>query len=160
MQVCGGTIVIAYENGDPADVHHLSQELCETYWLEWLTRLQQYRQKFPERFITEPDLEANDTGQEMHQTPKFETATDSLDAKSVNFTGVPVPVNSIGVPVARLGKTVKDEDVIEDEEDEEVSYKERFQNLHAWLAAIKSPEAWEKLWKNILQNIRFRGKAK
>lgn len=143
-------IVIAYENGDPADVHHLSQELCEKYWQEWLARLQQYRSKFPERAITQDDSEVNEAGQEMYQSHKFEKATNSLRAKSVN---------SIGVPVTRLGTVIKDEDVLEGE-DEDLSSNERFYSLHAWLVAIKSPEAWKKLWKNILQRIRFRGKAK
>ncbi|KAL9968525.1 hypothetical protein ACROYT_G020632 [Oculina patagonica] len=150
FQVCNGVIVIAYENGDPADVHHLSQELCEKYWQEWLTRLQQYRSKFPERAITEDEQKVKETGQEMYESHRFEKATDSLQAKSVN---------SIGVPVTRLGTVIKDEDVLEGEE-EDLSSKERFYNLHAWLAAVKSPKAWKKLWKNILQRIRFRGKDK
>ena len=143
-------IVIAYENGDPADIHHLSQELCEKYWQEWLARLQQYRSKFPERVITEDESKVNETGQEMYQSHRLEKATDSFGGKSVN---------SIGVPVASLGTVIKDEDVFEEGE-EDLSSKERFYSLQAWLAAIKSPEAWKKLCKNILQRLRFRGKAK
>ena len=148
-------IVIAYENGDPADVHCLSQEMCESYWLEWLTRLQQFRKKSPERIIIEPDVEFSETaGNEMYESHKFET-TDSLKSRSVN---------SIGVAVASLGKIIKEEDIIDDEkviDDEEFpASKKRFYGLFALLAVIKSPEAWKKLCENILQHFPFRGKNK
>lgn len=140
-------IVIAYENGDPADIHHLSHDLCKKYWLEWLARLQQYTNKFPECSFSE---DVNETGQEMSSSYKFEKASESLQAKSVN---------SIGVPVASLGKVIKEEDLLEEgeeeEEEEEISSKECFYSLRAWLASVKSPETWKRLWKNVLERIRF-----
>lgn len=147
FQVCSGVIVIAYENGDPADVHCLSQEMCESYWLEWLARLQQYRKKFPEHVISETDSEARETGNNMHEGLQFETLTDPLKSRSVN---------SIGVPVTSLGKIVKDEDVIDDDkgvDEEEFPSKRRFYGFSALLAMIKSPEALKRLCQNILQRV-------
>lgn len=143
-------IVIAYENGDPADIHHMSQEICEKYWLEWLMRLQQYRRTFPAQTLIDTDLEVNKTGQEMYQGCKIEKVTEK------------VSVNSIGVPVASLGRVIKDEDVLDqedEEEDSDLSLKERFLSLLASLAAIKSPDSWKKLWRDICQLIRFGRKA-
>lgn len=143
-------IVIAYENGDPADIHHMSQEICEKYWLEWLMRLQQYRRTFPAQTLIDTDLEVNKTGQEMYQGCKIEKVTEK------------VSVNSIGVPVASLGRVIKDEDVLDQEDEEEdidLSLKERFLSLLASLAAIKSPDSWKKLWRDICQLIRFGRKA-
>ena len=37
-------IVIAYEDGSPADVHQLSHSHCRDYWKLWLLRLQKYWQ--------------------------------------------------------------------------------------------------------------------
>ena len=142
-------IVIAYENGDPADIHHMSPEICEKYWLEWLMRLQLYRRTFPQHVATDNDLEVNKTGQEMYQGHKIDKVTEFVRTKSVN---------SIGVPVASLGRVIRDEDVLEEEPDEDVrnlSSKERFHSLLAWLAAFKSPDAWKKLWRDILQLVRF-----
>lgn len=150
LQVCDGVIVIAYENGDPADIHHLSQEMCEKYWLEWLMRLQQFRRTFPQHVTAEADLEVNKTGREMYQGHKIEKVTEFVKAKSVN---------SIGVPVASIGTVIKDEDVLKGEEEEDLSSKEGFHSLHAWLTTFKSPDAWKRLWRNILQRIRFRRKA-
>ena len=146
-------IVIAYENGDPADIHHMSPEICEKYWLEWLMRLQQYRRTFPQHIATDNDLEVNKTGQEMYQGHKIDKVTEFVRTKSVN---------SIGVPVASLGRVIRDEDVLEEEPDEDVrnlSSKERFHSLLAWLAAFKSPDAWKKLWQDILQLVRFGRKS-
>lgn len=143
-------IVIAYENGDPADIHHMSQEICEKYWLEWLMRLQQYRRTFPAQTLIDTDLEVNKTGQEMYQGCKIEKVTEK------------VSVNSIGVPVASLGRVIKDEDVLDQEDEEEdidLSLKERFLSLLASLAGIKSPDSWKKLWRDICQLIRFGRKA-
>lgn len=152
MQVCDGVIVIAYENGDPADIHHMSPEICEKYWLEWLMRLQQYRRTFPQHVTTDTDLEVNKTGQELYQDRKIQKVTEFVRTKSVN---------SIGVPVASLGRVIRDEDVLEEETEEgDLSSKEeRFHSLHAWLAAFKSPDAWKKLWQNILQRVRFGRKS-
>lgn len=144
-------IVIAYENGDPADIHHMSPEICEKYWLEWLMQLQQYRRTFPQHVTTDIDLEVNKTEQEMYQGHKIEKVTEFVRSKSVN---------SIGVPVASLGRVIRDEDVLEEETEEgDLSSKERFHSLHAWLAAFKSPDAWKKLWQNILQRVRFGRKS-
>lgn len=143
FQVYDGVIVIAYQNGDPADVHHLSQEMCEAYWLEWLTRLQQYRKKFPEHVVGDTILNQNETGKEVTQAHNLESATNSLGGKTVK---------SFAVPVAKLGITVKDEDVIEEEE---LSSKEKTDSLSSQLV-----EAWKKIWKNICQQIRHRGKTK
>lgn len=151
FQVCDGVIVIAYENGDPADIHHMSPEICEKYWLEWLMRLQQYRRTFPQHVTTDIDLEVNKTEQEMYQGHKIEKVTEFVRSKSVN---------SIGVPVASLGRVIRDEDVLEEETEEgDLSSKERFHSLHAWLAAFKSPDAWKKMWQNILQRVRFGRKS-
>ena len=146
-------IVIAYENGDPADIHHMSPEICEKYWLEWLMRLQLYRRTFPQHVATDNDLEVNKTGQEMYQGHKIDKVTEFVRTKSVN---------SIGVPVASLGRVIRDEDVLEEEPEEDVrdlSSKERFHILHAWLAAFKFPDAWKKLWRNILQLVRVGRKS-
>lgn len=153
FQVCEGVIVIAYENGDPADVHHMSQEICEKYWLEWLMRLQQYRRTFPAQTLIDTDLEVNKTGQKMYQGCKIEKVTEFGRKHSVN---------SIGVPVASLGRVIKDEDVLEqedEEEDSDLSLKERFLSLLASLAAAKSPDSWKKLWRDICQLIHFGRKA-
>ena len=154
-QVCDGVIVIAYENGDPADVHHLSPEMCEGYWLEWLTRLQQYRTKFPERTVNVDDQDVNVGHEEVTLAHNLESVANSLRAKSVS---------SIGVPVASLGITVKDEDLIEEEEeDEELSSEEQQQVISqeqfdsSWFSLADS---WKAAWENILQRIRSRGKAK
>ena len=146
-------IVIAYENGDPADIHHMSPEICEKYWLEWLMRLQQFRRAFPQHVTTDTDLESNKTGQEMYQGHKIDKVTEFVRTKSVN---------NIGVPVASLGRVIRDEDVLEEEPDKDVrdlSSKERFHSLHAWLSAFKSPDAWKKLWRDILQLVRFGRKS-
>lgn len=152
FQVCNGVIVIAYENGDPADVHCLSQEMCESYWLEWLARLQQYRKKFPECVISETDSEARETRNDVHEGCKFEASTDSPRSRSVN---------SIGVPLKSLGRIVKDEDVIDDEkvvDEEEFLSKRRFYGFSALLAMIKSPEALKRLCQSILQRVSSKGK--
>lgn len=146
-------IVIAYENGDPADIHHMSKEICEKYWLEWLMRLQQYRRTFPAQTLIDTDLEVNKTGQEMYQGHKIEKVTEVTEK---------VSVNSIGVPVASLGRVIKDEDVLEQEdkeEDSDLSLREKFLSLLASLAAVKSPNPWKKLWRDICQLIRFGRKA-
>lgn len=146
-------IVIAYENGDPADIHQMSQEICEKYWLEWLMRLQQYRRTFPAQTLMDTDLEVNKTGQEMYQGCKIEKVTEFGRKHSVN---------SIGVPVASLGRVIKDKDVLEQEdedEDSDLSLKERFPSLFGSLAAVKSPDSWKKLWRDICQLIRFGRKA-
>lgn len=157
-QVCDGVIVIAYENGDPADVHHLSPEMCEAYWLEWLTRLQQYRNKFPERTVNVDDQDVNVGQEEATPAHNLESVANCLRAKSVS---------SIGVPVASLGSTVKEEDLIEEEEeDEELSSEEEQQQQQvtsqeqfdsSWFSLA---DAWKAAWENILQRIRSRGKAK
>ena len=144
-------IVIAYENGDPADVHHMSQEICEKYWLEWLMRLQQYRRTFPQHVTTDTDLlEENKTGHEMYQGHKIEKVTEFVRTKSVN---------SIGVPIASLGRVIRDEDLLEQEEDKELSSEEKFHSLRAWLAAFKSPDVWKKLWRDILHLVHFGRKS-
>ena len=136
--------MVAYENGDAADVHHLSKEICEAYWLEWLARLQQYRIRFPEHIVNEADLQVlNETKQQETHARNLESVAQSLGAKSLN---------SIGVPVANIGTPVKDEDVIEDEE--LPSKEPGADSLNSRLQ-----EAWRKMWKNILQLIRSRGKA-
>jgi len=117
--------------------------MCEAYWLEWLTRLQQYRKKFPEHVVGDTILNQNETGKEVTQAHNLESATNSLGGKTVK---------SFAVPVAKLGITVKDEDVIEEEE---LSSKEKTDSLSSQLV-----EAWKKIWKNICQQIRHRGKTK
>ena len=147
-------IVIAYENGDPADVHCLSQEMCESYWLEWLARLQQYRKKFPECVISETDSEARETRDDVHEGCKFEASTDSPRSRSVN---------SIGVPLKSLGRIVKDEDVIDDEkvvDEEEFLSKRRFYGFSALLAMIKSPEALKDCIRVFFNVFLTRGKNK
>lgn len=144
FQVCEGVIVIAYENGDPADVHHMSQQICEAYWLEWLIRIQQYRKKFPELAIVEAIPEGTDSQQEMTQIQN--SPATSLGAKSVN---------SIGIPVARLGTAVKDEDVIEEEELVLSSKEEVDESFN-----FRFVDAWKQMWKNIFNRIRSRGNTK
>ena len=142
--MCEGVIVIAYENGDPADVHHMSQQICEAYWLEWLIRIQQYRKKFPEHAIVEAIPEGTDSQQEMTQIQN--SPATSLGAKSVN---------SIGVPVARIGTAVKDEDVIEEEELVLSSKEEVDESFN-----FRFVDAWKQMWKNIFNRIRSRGNTK
>ena len=153
-QVCDGVIVIAYENGDPADVHHLSPEMCEAYWLEWLTRLQQYRNKFPERTVYVENQDVNVGHDEVTPAHNLEPVANSLRAKSVS---------SIGVPVTSLGITVKDEDLIEEEEGEglssdeqqQVTSQEQFDS-----STFSLVDTWKAAWENILQRVRSRGKDK
>ena len=150
--MCDGVIVIAYENGDPADVHHLSREMCEAYWLEWLARLQQYRKKFPEHTVNVDDQDVNVGQKESTPAHNLESVSNSLRAKSVS---------SIGVPVASLGSIVKDEDLIEEEElssedqQQQITSQEQFDSSKFSLAGT-----WKAAWENILQRIRSRGKAK
>ena len=131
----------------------MSPEICEKYWLEWLMRLQQFRRAFPQHVTTDTDLEVNKTGQEMNQGHKIDKVTEFVRTK---------PVNSIGVPVASLGRVIRDEDILDEEPEDDVRYlssKERFHSLHAWLAAFKSPDVWKKLWHDILQLVRFGRKS-
>ena len=39
FQVKHGLIVVAYEDGSPADVHHMDLQLCRSVWQDWLVRL-------------------------------------------------------------------------------------------------------------------------
>lgn len=41
-KVDSAVIIIAYENGDPAEVHYMPSALCCIYWKEWLKRLKHY----------------------------------------------------------------------------------------------------------------------
>lgn len=138
-----GVIVIAYENGDPADVHHLTQEICEAYWLEWLMRLQQYKNKFPEHFIHEAVSIKNEAEQELTPVPTVGSVATSLGAKSLK---------SIGVPVKSLGTVVKDEDVIEEEK--ELSSKVTFDDS----LSSRILDTWKQIWKNVFDRIRSRRK--
>lgn len=141
--MCEGVIVIAYENGDPADVHHLTQEICEAYWLEWLMRLQQYKNRFPEHFILEADSIKNEAEQELTPVPTVGSVATSLGAKSLK---------SIGVPVKSLGTVVKDEDVIEEEK--ELSSKVTFDDS----LSSRILDTWKQIWKNVFDRIRSRRK--
>ena len=141
--MCEGVIVIAYENGDPAHVHHLTQEICEAYWLEWLMRLQQYKNKFPEHFIHEAVSRVNEAEQELTHVPTAGSVATSLHGKSLK---------SIGVPVESLGTVVKDEDVIE--EDKEISSKETFEDS----LSSRIIDSWKQIWKNVFDRIRSRRK--
>ncbi|XP_067133487.1 mitochondrial genome maintenance exonuclease 1-like [Centruroides vittatus] len=42
LKVDSAALIIAYENGDPAEVHYMPSALCNVYWKEWLKRLRQY----------------------------------------------------------------------------------------------------------------------
>lgn len=42
LQVDKFVVVIAYESGDPADVHAFSHAVCKEYWNLWLARLKNY----------------------------------------------------------------------------------------------------------------------
>lgn len=141
--MCEGVIVIAYENGDPAHVHHLTQEICEAYWLEWLMRLQQYKNKFPEHFIHEAVSIKNEAEQELTPVPTVGSVATSLGAKSLK---------SIGVPVKSLGTVVKDEDVIEEEK--ELSSKVTFDDS----LSSRILDTWKQIWKNVFDRIRSRRK--
>ena len=141
--MCEGVIVIAYENGDPAHVHHLTQEICEAYWLEWLMRLQQYENKFPEHFIHEAVSKVNEEEQELRHVPTVGSVATSLGAKSLK---------SIGVPVESLGTVVKDEDVIEEEK--ELCSKETFDDS----LSSRIVGTWKQIWKNVFDRIRSRRK--
>ena len=136
-------IVIAYENGDPAHVHHLTLEICEAYWLEWLIRLQQYKNKFPEQFIHEAVSRVNEAEQELTRVPTVGSVATSLGAKSLK---------SIGVPVESLGTVVKDEDVIQEEK--ELSSKETFDDS----LSSRIVDTWKQIWKNVFDRIRSRRK--
>ena len=42
FQIDSGLLVVAYENGRPADVHSLDSNQCALYWGSWLHRLYTY----------------------------------------------------------------------------------------------------------------------
>lgn len=42
LQVDKFVVVIAYESGDPADVHAFNHSVCKEYWNLWLARLREY----------------------------------------------------------------------------------------------------------------------
>ena len=44
IQVKQGLLVLAYQDGSPAETIWLSPDTCEHYWLEWLQRLKLYHQ--------------------------------------------------------------------------------------------------------------------
>ncbi|XP_068700661.1 mitochondrial genome maintenance exonuclease 1-like [Montipora foliosa] len=136
FQVCDGVIIIAYENGDPADVHYLPKEMCETYWLEWLIRLQQYRKRFPELVIDSTYLEQNLT----------------IDSKPVAKSLGGQSLTNIGTPVTKIGRIVKDEDVIEKGElspkIEQPASQEVFSNSGSW-----SLRAWKTALKRVIQSL-------
>ncbi|XP_033110862.1 mitochondrial genome maintenance exonuclease 1-like isoform X2 [Anneissia japonica] len=46
-QITNVAIVIAYKDGDQADVHFLNRNLTNQYWTQWLGRLQEYRESLP-----------------------------------------------------------------------------------------------------------------
>lgn len=148
FQVCDGLIVIAYENGDPADVHHLSREMCEAFWLEWLMRLEQYRIKFPEHNVSIAYLRENGTDQELSHAHDKGSMAASQGAKYLS---------SIGVPVAQLGTVIKDEDLIEEEKlsskDQQPISEEQSEGFKLW-----PTDTWKTAWKNILEHLHFRGK--
>ena len=141
--MCNGVIVIAYENGDPADVHHLSKEMFEAYWLEWLMRLQQYKKKFPETVDTSPNVDASVTEKITTPVPNFETVAKTLGAKSLS---------NIGIPVTQIGKTVKDEDVIEDNElpsrEKDFALQEESNS-----SGFRSKKTWKTSWKDFIYSI-------
>lgn len=39
-------MVIAYENGDPADIHVLDEQVLKEFWDKWLIRLNKYKAKY------------------------------------------------------------------------------------------------------------------
>lgn len=135
--MCNGVIVIAYENGDPADVHHLSKEMFKVYWLEWLMRLQQYKKKFPETGDTSTNMDANVAEKITTPVHHFETMATTVGAKSMS---------GIGIPLTQIGKTVKDEDVVEDNEmpsrekyfaSQEESGSSGFESKETWKTSLK-----------------------
>ena len=135
--MCDGVIIIAYENGDPADVHYLPKETCEMYWLEWLIRLQQYRKRFPELVIDSTYREQNLTIIDSKPVAK------SLGAQSLT---------NIGMPVMKIGRIVKDEDVIEKGElspkGEQPASQEVFSNSGSW-----SLRAWKTALKRVIRSL-------
>lgn len=42
-------IIIAYEDGAPAQIHHLPQKVCQQYWNSWLARLKTYWTTFTDK---------------------------------------------------------------------------------------------------------------
>lgn len=44
IQVCSGLLVLAYHDGSPADTIWMSLDTCESYWNEWLLRVEHYYQ--------------------------------------------------------------------------------------------------------------------
>lgn len=143
FQVCNGVIVIAYENGDPADVHHLSKEMSEVYWLEWLMRLQQYKKKFPETGDTSANMDASVTEKITTPVHHFETLAKTVGAKSMS---------NIGVPLTQIGKTVKDEDVVED--NEMPSHEKDFASQEeSRSSGFESKETWKTSLKDFIYNL-------
>lgn len=141
--MCNGVIVIAYENGDPADVHHLSKEMFEVYWLEWLMRLQQYKKKFPETGDTSANMDANVTEKITTPVHHFETLAKTVGAKSMS---------NIGIPLSQIGKTVKDEDVVED--NEMPSHEKDFASQEeSSSSGFESKETWKTSLKDFIYNL-------
>lgn len=49
-----GVVVIAYTNGDPADVYHLELPELHSYWSSWLLRVQEYWIRYRDGTLPEP----------------------------------------------------------------------------------------------------------
>ena len=137
LQVFEGLIVTVYQDGFPADVHHISQEMLAGYWDTWLARLHQYRRRFPQIEL--------DTRHTEKEAQHFNTMADCFSAKSVN---------SIGTPLAKLGALVKDEDVIKEEQFQ----KKNASSLFSWLERLRIGSGWKESCREFLQSFRFRGK--
>lgn len=118
--------MIAYENGDPADVHIMNEELCEEYWDKWLIRLHQYK-NMKSRDPMEPkrtnwatedqyvhtSLSPDEKGPEEKLSGGAQIIENGQNLKS--FVSKQPFLNvkpNRGKSLNQIGRTIKDEDIV------------------------------------------------
>lgn len=120
--------MIAYENGDPADVLIMNEELCEEYWDKWLIRLNQYKTMKSRRDSVEPPKRTSWAieGQyvsnslspdEKGPQEKLSEVTQIIEnGQNLKSFGGRQPVLNLkqngGKSLNEIGRTVKDEEIV------------------------------------------------
>lgn len=131
-------IVIAYKNGDPADVLMMSTEKCKEYWELWLARLEEYQLRFP-------DVEPRDQAGFPDNI-----ACEKSEAKEAIFETLrPRAVHSIGTPLKNLGNVLRDEDFVR-----ERSIWEQIKCLFYSLANAKFVANWKVFFMEFFKKER------
>ncbi|XP_031548638.1 uncharacterized protein LOC116286306 [Actinia tenebrosa] len=127
FQILNSVLVIAYENGDPADVHIMNEQLCEEYWEKWLIRLHQYK-AMKSRDSVEPkrtgwaiiedqyvstSLISDENGPQERLSEGAQMIENGQNLKSfVRRQPVFDVKQNRGKSLNEIGKTVKDEEIV------------------------------------------------